>query len=52
MEKLTFQQEEILGKFCSKTGKASHAYEGIVKRNLLWLWFEESSQILVWLPNG
>lgn len=31
MEKLTFQQEEILGKFCSKTGKASHSYEGIVK---------------------
>ena len=29
--KLTFQQEEILGKFCSKTGKASHSYEGIVK---------------------
>ena len=29
--KLTFQQEEILGKFCSKTGKAAHSYEGIVK---------------------
>lgn len=29
--KLTFQQEEVLGKFCSKTGKAAHSYEGIVK---------------------
>ena len=29
--KLTFKQEEVLGKFCSKTGKASHSYEGIVK---------------------
>lgn len=29
--KLTFKQEEVLGKFCSKTGKAAHSYEGIVK---------------------
>lgn len=29
--KLTFQQEELLGKFCAKSGKASHCYEGIVK---------------------
>lgn len=30
--KLTFQQEEVLGKFCSKTGKsAAQFYEGIVK---------------------
>lgn len=28
---LTFQQEEILGKFCAKSGGASHSYEGIVK---------------------
>ena len=29
--KLTFKQEELLGKFCAKSGKASHSYEGIVK---------------------
>lgn len=29
--KLTFQQEEVLGKFCAKSGKAQHSYEGIVK---------------------
>ena len=29
--KLTFKQEEVLGKFCAKSGKATHAYEGIVK---------------------
>lgn len=29
--KLTFQQEEVLGKFCAKSGTASHSYEGIVK---------------------
>lgn len=28
---LTFQQEELLGKFCAKSGVASHSYEGIVK---------------------
>ena len=28
---LTFQQEELLGKFCAKSGNATHAYEGIVK---------------------
>lgn len=28
---LTFQQEEILNKFCAKQGDASHSYEGIVK---------------------
>lgn len=28
---LTFQQEELLGKFCAKSGKAAHSYEGIVK---------------------
>ena len=29
--KLTFKQEEVLGKFCAKSGKAAHSYEGIVK---------------------
>lgn len=29
--KLTFKQEEVLGKFCAKSGKATHSYEGIVK---------------------
>lgn len=28
---LTFQQEEVLGKFCAKSGTATHSYEGIVK---------------------
>ena len=28
---LTFKQSEVLGKFCSKQGKAAHSYEGIVK---------------------
>lgn len=29
---LTFKQEEVLGKFCAKSGTATHSYEGIVKQ--------------------
>ncbi|WGH24493.1 hypothetical protein EAb13_CDS0075 [Acinetobacter phage EAb13] len=28
---LTFQQQEVLGKFCAKSGGAAHSYEGIIK---------------------
>lgn len=28
---LTFKQDELLGKFCAKSGTATHSYEGIVK---------------------
>lgn len=29
---LSYKQEEVLGKFCAKSGTATHSYEGIVKQ--------------------